>query len=71
MDNLEQAIAKNNQIKRFKEDEFAGAFLLLSMAYAKLGNIQLARKAASNALKINPEYKETKAILEELNSINK
>ena len=67
--NLEKAIAINSQIKKFKENELAGAFYLLSVAYAKNGKIQMAEKAANNALKINPEYKEAKVILKELNSI--
>ena len=64
---LEQAVEKNKTSNRFKDDELAGAFYIMSMAYAKLGKLSLAKKAAKEALNIKPEYEEVKAIMKKLN----
>lgn len=66
IENLKQALLIDERAKLFKKDEIAGAYYLLSVAYAQTGKIKDARAAAEAALHIKPDFGDARAILNQL-----
>ncbi|KPL08323.1 hypothetical protein AMJ86_01035 [bacterium SM23_57] len=66
IEKLTQAIELNKRANRFKPDELAGAYYIMSMAYGEKGNLDSAISSAHEALKIKPDYKEAQDVLMKL-----
>ena len=66
VENLERAIEINQAVKLFKNDELAGAYYILAMAYGQMGRINKAKNAANASLQLKPNFPEANAVLEKL-----